>query len=232
MFEGIIYELDGLLIDTDLIHIQAWQEYLERFELPLSEYELNDLISRRVYDAAEYLYRRYGIPEDPFTIFEKRQEIFMKHLENNLEPLPGAIESLQMFKDYDFKLAVTCTGPRDYVYYVTEALGLEEAFDVIVAGDMISEGYPNPTMLVACGETFALHPSYCLSLTSRREGVEASTNARMKSICVPGRTTPRWRVMGADLVLPSLSDLNFSNLRSLWTESSDEPQPFPFQLRS
>jgi beta-phosphoglucomutase-like phosphatase (HAD superfamily) len=235
MFEGIIYELDGLMVDTELLHVQAWNEYLDRFDKQASENEILDLLGRRTYDIAEYIRQRFALPEDPLTIFEKRQEIFMRLVEENLEPRPGLFETLQMFKDYEFKLAVISTGPRDYVYYMLETLGLDEAFDVIVAGDMVKFGYPDPTFLVACGETFALHPSYCLLLTCRRDGIEAATNTGMKSICIPGYNTPRWRAIGSALVLNSLSELTLNHIRSLWTDPNDDfrpqPQLFPHRQR-
>jgi beta-phosphoglucomutase-like phosphatase (HAD superfamily) len=161
------------------------------------------------------------------TLYEDYQQIFMKNIEDNIVPRPGLIESLQMFKDYEFKLAITSTGSRDYIYLVTEVLDIEEAFDVIVAGDMVSQGYPNPTYMSACAETFALHPSDCLAFTCRRDGIEAATTAGMKTICIPGYNTPRWKAVGADLVLPYLSDINLNTVRGLWTESSDELRPQP-----
>ncbi len=78
---------------------------------------------------------------------------------------------------------------------------------------------------LACAETFALHPSYCLVLEDSRDGVEAAQNAGMQVICVPGPTTDRWRITGADVVLVSLDYLNLPTIRSIWRDHKDLPQP-------
>ena len=227
MFEGIIYELDGLMVDTELTHVRAWGECLQKLKVEPNENLLLDLLGKRTFDIADFLRHRYNLPISPMEVHESWHEIFMQLIEESLEPKQGLIESLQMFKDYEFKLAIICTGPRDYLYYVLEKLGLDEAFDVIVAGDMVQQSYPDPTFHIACGETFALHPSSVLSLTCRRDGVEAATNAALKSICIPGYHTPRWRAMGASLVLSNLGELNLSIIRSLWTEPNSDFGPRP-----
>jgi beta-phosphoglucomutase-like phosphatase (HAD superfamily) len=140
-----------------------------------------------------------------------------------------------MFRENGLKLAVISAGVRDYVYMITEKVGLDAAaeindvpsFDVVVAGDMVDFNKPNPLPYLACSETFAIHPSYCLVLEDSRLGVEAAYNAGMKVICVPGPYTERWRVSGADVVLYSLEDLNMPTLRSLWFEAGERFTPHP-----
>lgn len=227
MFEAVIFDLDGLMIDSEPYQIQAWDEYLKRFELELDEYELQDLLGKRPSNVAEYVYRRYGLPESPITIFQEQQALFNKLLEEHLEPMPGLFHAVNMFKDNNLRLAIgTTVTTKDVIYDITDRLELDEAFDVIVAADMIDASKPDPMILLACAETLALHPSECLALDSSPLGVEAAMNAGMKVICVPGRYTPRWKVGGADLVLPSLDYLNMPLVRSLASDTNRlQPQP-------
>ena len=227
MFEAAIFDLDGLMIDSEPLQMQAWNEYLHRYELELDEYELRNILGKRASDAAEYIYRRFEIPNSPISIYSEQQLILNNLLEENLEPLPGLYHSIELFRENNIRLAIgTVMTTKDMVYDIIDRLELDDAFDVIVAADMIDTSKPDPMILLACAETLAVHPVICLALDSSQIGVEAAINAGMKVVCVPGKYTPRWRVGGADLVLPSLDYLNLPNLRSLWTDAGDRyPKP-------
>lgn len=229
MFEAVIFDLDGLLVDSERWQIEAWQEYLRRFDVQLDEFEAIKLLDQRDYDNADYLRRRFNLDADPLTMQEERQEIFLRLAEENIELMPGAAEVLQLLKENEFRLAVVSAGVRDYIYLMMDKFGWDETFDVIVAGDMIDASKPNPMPFLACAETFALHPSLCLVVEDSRSGVEAAIAAGMQVVCVPGSTTDRWRITGADVVLSSLDYLNLPTLRSIWRggDSYNTPQLQP-----
>jgi beta-phosphoglucomutase len=218
MFEAAIFDLDGLLVDSDDVHLAAWNEYLKQYDVHLDEYDAVGLADRRDFDNAELFYRRFSLPVDPLTMVEERNEIFMELAENQIEPLPGAVDILRYLKENGWRNAIISGGMRDYIYLMMDKMELVDEVDVVVAGDMIDLSKPNPMPFVACTETFALHPSACLVFEDTRMGVEAARNANMKVVCVPGRKTERWRIAGADLVLNSLNDITLPGLRSLWIE--------------
>jgi beta-phosphoglucomutase-like phosphatase (HAD superfamily) len=233
MFEGVIFDLDGLIVDGDTWQFQAWNAYLKRYEMQLSEEEWEEVANRRAYDIAEILRLRYNLPQDPLTITEERQVILLELVESleKLEALPGAIDVIEMFKNNGIKLAIATPAYKDYVWLVLEKLGIDEMFDVLVTGDILTETRPSPTPLAACAETFALHPANCLAIAKDRNGVEAAITAGMRVICVPAPTVPRWRVTGADIVLFSLDALNMTTLRSIWFGIGEEPRPQLHRIR-
>lgn len=233
MFEGVIFDLEGLIVDTNEWQLEAWNSYLKPFEVQLGPDEWDELADRRAYDIAELLRRRYDLADDPLTITEQHQAILADLIDQqeNLEARPGVYDVLQMFKDHEIKLAIATPLYKDFVWQVLEKLGIDEVFDVLVSGDIISENRPSPLPLFACAETFALHPANCLAIAKDRNGVEASINAGMKVICVPGPTVPRWRITGADVVLTSLDALNMMTLRSIWFEIGEEPRPQLYPIR-
>lgn len=233
MFEGVIFDLEGLIVDTNEWQLEAWNKSLKPFEIELGPEEWEDLADRRAYDVAEFLRRRYDLATDPLTLTEEQQAALMELIEQqeNLEARPGVLDVLQMLKDHEIKLAIATPHYKDFVWLVLEKLGIDEAFDVLVSGDIISENRPSPLPLFACAETFALHPANCLAIAKDRNGVESAINAGMKVICVPGPTVPRWRITGADVVLFSLDALTMMTLRSIWFEIGEEPRPQLYPVR-
>lgn len=227
MFEAVIFDLDGLLVDSEYWQWHAWNEYLKQFNVEVEEDEAPLVVERRDFANAEIFRRRFDLDVDPLTMAEQRQEIFFQMAEEHIEVRPGALGLIEMLKDNSLRLAIVSAGVREYIYLITDKLGLEEAFDVIVAGDMVEATKPNPMPFLACAETFGLHPSYCLVLDDSRQGVEAANSADMKVICVPGNYTERWRVKGADMVLNSLEYINMPTLRSLWRDAADLPRLQP-----
>ncbi|HEX2910114.1 MAG TPA: HAD family phosphatase [Chloroflexia bacterium] len=229
MFEAIIFDLDGLLVDSEKCHLEAWNQALKPYDVQLEDFEAAALTDRRDFENAELFFRRYNLDTDPISLFQQRNEIFMEMAEDRIEAMPGAAELVQSLRDNNFRLALVSAGLRDYIYMITEKLGMEEAFDVILAGDMVEIWKPNPMPFLACAETFALHPTACLVVEDSRLGIEAARNANMKTICIPGPYTERWRITGADVVLNSLDYVNLPTIRSLWTDTDDrsqlQPQP-------
>lgn len=229
MFEGVIFDLDGLLLDSEQWHSEAWNEYLKRYELRLDPYHWEELSGLRSYEVATRLRRIYDLPDDPLTITEEFQLILMDRVEerhkNGIEPMPGVRDTIEMFQNQNIRLAIATSEYKDYVWLVLEKMGLDESFDVMVSGDIISEQRPSPLPLFACAETFALHPANCLAIAKDRNGVESAINAGMKVICIPGPTVPRWKITGADVVLPSLEVLQMNTVRSIWFEIGEEPRP-------
>lgn len=227
MFEAAIFDLDGLLVDSEQCQLDAWNEYLKQFDVQLDESEAPALVDRRDYDTAEHLYRQHRLSVDPVTMMEARNEIFIPMAEERVEALPGAVELVKYLKEQGWRLAIISAGVRDYIYAMIDKLGLDLDFDVIVAGDMIDASKPAPMPFLACAETFALHPSHCLAFDDSRAGVEAARGANMKVVCVPGPRTERWRITGADLVVNSLEQITLNSLRSLWVEANDVPRLQP-----
>jgi HAD superfamily hydrolase (TIGR01509 family) len=219
MFEGIIYDLDGVMIDSYQWQAETWLEYLAKFENEeISPEVIRDLMGKRAYDIAEYLYRRYDLNEDPLTLYEGHQELLNEKVFDCAELTPGMLPTLQMFKDYGYKVAVTSPNPRDFVWNVLEKFEIDNTFDVVVAGDMVPESRPSPVQFNACAETFAVHPSYCLVLEQTRTGIEAARNASMRVVCILGKDMPRWKAGGADLVLSNLDHLTLHAVRNLYLE--------------
>ena len=233
MFECVIFDLEGLIVNGDANQLQAWNEYLQQHKIQLGPEEWDELAGRRAYDVAEILRYRYDFPSDPLTITEERQALLLELVENQeeLEVMPAVRDALELFKNHNIKLAIATAEYKDYVWAVLERLGLDEMLDVLVAGDTISEVRPSPLPLFACAETFAVHPANCLAMAKDRAGVEAAINAGMRVICVPGPNVARWRITGADIVLPSLEALNMVTLRSIWFDIGEEPRPQLYRIR-
>ncbi len=233
MFEGVIFDLEGLIVNNEALQVQAWNKYLERHQVQLGIEEWEEFAGQRAFNIAELLRRRYELAEDPLTITEERQAILLDLVDEQeqIEEMPGAVETIELFKNNDLKFAIATSDYKDYVWAVLEKLRLDEMVDVLVTGDNISEVRPSPLPLFACAETFALHPANCLTLAKDRAGVEAAINAGMKSICIPGPKVARWRITGADLVLPSLYSLNMMSLRSIWFDIGEEPRPQLYRSR-
>ncbi len=227
MFEAVIFDLDGVLVDSESCHLEAWNQYLKPFEVQLETYEAAKLADQRDFDNADWLRRRFGLPTDPLTMVEERNEIFMQMAEAKIEAMPGAVDLVRTLRDNELRLAVVSAGGREYIYSMVDKLGIGEEFDVIVAGDMIDLGKPNPMPFQACAETFALHPSFCLVFDDSKLGVEAAINAGMRVVCVPGPSTERWRITGADIVLNSLDYVGMQTIRALWIEGGDDRRPQP-----
>ena len=234
MFEAIIFEMDGLMGDTEPLHLDSWNSLLQPHDALLNSTDLIPLLGRRDSEIAETLRRRYDLPLETFDIYEQHHDILMDVTEQaDLDVQPGLYDLIELLNRFEVNKAIVTPGVKDYAYLVTEKLHVEDEFSIIINGEMVPEGEPGPYLLLAASETLAASPLNCLVLAATPNGVEAAHNAGMKCIAVPGRYIPRWRVSSADLVVSSLRDVTWPTLRSLWesTEAAERtrlrPQPLP-----
>src|SRR5215212_4618735 len=128
MFEAVILDLDGVLVDSEQWQLEAWNRYLKQFEVQLEPSEAAALVERRDFDNAELLRRRFNLAVDPLTMTEERQAILLELAQEQIEARPGAVEFVRMLRDHEYRLAIVSAGVREYIYVLIDKLGLDEAF--------------------------------------------------------------------------------------------------------
>lgn len=210
MLKALIFDFDGLILDTETPEVQVWQSiYREHgFELPVQEWEKTvGGYGVSTFDAAEHLAFLSQGRLDPASMRERyRREA--DRLIHAASILPGVTDMLDQARAHGLKLAVGSSSPHSWVDSHLKRLGIFYAFDAIVCQDDVPPGRtkPHPDIYWKTLERLNARNSEAVVFEDSINGVEAARRAGIFVVAVPNALTARMGVRG-DLTVSSLAEL-------------------------
>ncbi len=218
MIKAVIYDLDDLMVNSDSLHIDASEKVFSRHNVDLKKLPLRvraGFVGMRVSDILRVIVNYFNLNVDFNQLREERSQLFLDLVSSELKPMPGLIESLKFFKEGGFNIALASSGTRKYIKLVLKKFKIDNYFDVVVSGDDVNLGKPNPeTYLVACSK-LKIEPAKALVLEDATKGIAAAKSAGCICIGIRNPYTLRQDLSQADLVLNSLSEIDRNVINSL-----------------
>ena len=205
---AVIFDLDGLLVDSEPAQIAAWERYLARYGHALDPVLLRDMFGLRVRDSARLIQAHYGLPGSVDDVLAGRDAIFFELLRGNVRPMPGALALIERLRQTDLRLGLATSGHRRYVDTVLAELGLTGAFAAEVTGDDVERGKPAPDIYLAAARALGVDPAACVALEDAPKGIASAKAAGMRCLAVPNEHTASLPGLDeADAVLGSLEEV-------------------------
>jgi HAD superfamily hydrolase (TIGR01509 family) len=216
MIQALIFDFDGLILDTETPEFVCWQNmYREHgFELPLEKW--GSIVGgggHSNFDAAEHL----------SALSQGRLDSASLRARNHLEsqnvimaqgPMPGVVEYLEEAKRLGLKLAIASSSDRLWVYTHARRIGVFDYFDQVITAEDVGFGRtkPNPDLFVTALSRLKVPKEAAIVFEDSPNGVTAAQRAGIFVVAVPNMVTSTLTIRGADLILSSLSDLPLSQL--------------------
>jgi HAD superfamily hydrolase (TIGR01509 family) len=204
-FDAVIFDLDGVLLDSEPIYLRATNTVLAREGKSLSPEENAPYIGWRYRDMLEDIIPRLGLAHPPeHYAAETRREV-LRLLSGPLEPPPGAVELIDRLDAARIPRAVGSSSQRAWVEMILENLGLRERFEIIVGGDDVARGKPAPDIFLRCAELLGVPPGRCVVIEDSPNGVLAARQAGMAAIGLRTAATATLALDGCLAVVDSLA---------------------------
>ena len=205
--EAVVFDFDGLLVDSEPLQAWAWHAYVERFGTTMTHDILHQMLGMRAVDATKVAVELLKLPVTPEEALRQRDEVFLAEVPGRISAMPGALVLIQELKQRRIPLALATSGHRRYIDLALTSAGLLGSFDVEVTGDQVSRGKPFPDVYLRAAELLAVQPGACLALEDVPNGIRSAKAAGMLCFAIPGETVVPLDYSDADAVLPSLSDV-------------------------
>jgi beta-phosphoglucomutase len=202
---GVLWDLDGTLIDSAAHHWVAWRDTLAAEGRPVQPGDFASTFGKR---NDEILHQLFGPELDAGWIervSETKERAYRLLLrEQGLEAAPGAFEWLARLREARWKQALASSAPRPNIDAVFEALALGRFLDAVVSADEVGRGKPDPAIFLEAARQLGLPPARCVVVEDAPAGLEAARRAGMASIGILSSHHP---TLQADLVVSSLDRL-------------------------
>lgn len=215
MITALIFDFDGLILDTETPDFQSWKETYAAYGLELPLEVWNDNIgSIHFFEPFAHMEKMLGKGIDRDAVRAQRRK-----RDNELllaqRVLPGVEAYLGEAREMGLKTGVASSSRHEWVDGHLKQLGLFEQFDVILCRDDVAEkAKPDPAVYLAAIEALETRADRALALEDSPNGVQAAKDAGLRCVAVPNEMTRQMGFDHADLRLNSLADLSLSQLVS------------------
>lgn len=212
---GIIFDMDGLMVDSEPVQFRAINDALKPFGVQVEEPEFIDMVGRKAIENFRTIVERYRLPISAEELNDIKTEAYLKRIKTELKAMPGFFEVLEMLEREGMIIAIASSSPRPDIMEVLNILGLGDRFGVIASGDEVKLGKPNPAIFLNVLGMLEGEASEFLVLEDTAHGVNAAKAAGMYCIAVPNYYTKTQDFKRADRVLDSLGKLDMELVSTL-----------------
>jgi HAD superfamily hydrolase (TIGR01509 family) len=203
---AVLWDMDGVLVDTAEYHFQSWKVSLEELGITLNREDFIKTFGMNNAGILEIVFGRKPEPDELNRIDIRKESLFRDLIKGKAEPLPGVLFWLRQFKDWGVKQAITSSAPPENIEFLVNELMIKEYFNVLISGSDLP-GKPNPDVFLKAASHFRVLPENCIVVEDAVAGVEGAKRAGMKCIAVT-TTNPAGALEKADLILDNLEDLS------------------------
>lgn len=204
MIRAVLFDLDGLMVDSEPHSLASWRAVLSSRGVSLDQAVSGRMFGLRQIEAACLLIEVYGLTDQPLALAREKEEYQIRHLDGQIKPMPGLYALLDEVERRGLRAAIASSGVRPYVSAVLQTVGLAGRFRAIVTGDDVVNGKPAPDVFLAAAHAVQTEPQSCLVLEDAPSGAQAAKAAGMRCVAVPNLHTRGLDLSAADIVLPSL----------------------------
>jgi HAD superfamily hydrolase (TIGR01509 family) len=202
MIAAVIFDLDGLLADTESLHRRAWRETLGADGIAVTEEEYARHWIRNGHGIAEYL-EQHGLALDLDTLRWRKAEIFHHLVDSSVRAMPGALALVRALAGRK-RLALATSSYLESATAVLARVDVGRYLEVIATYESAPRRKPHPDVFLYVAARLGVPPSRCVALDDAEKGIVAAHAAGMKSIAVPTPDTRDNDFTKATLVVPSL----------------------------
>ena len=217
---GVIFDLDGVLVDTGWAHKQSWYDLAEKEGFSMTDEFFYSTFGMQNYQIIPMLLGRKATSEEVDRLSDWKEQCYRQIIAEKLVPAEGARTLLCDLKNEGFRLAVGSSAPRANLELVLDCTDLRDYFDAYVTGQDVTRGKPAPDTFLKAAEKLSLDASYCIVVEDAVQGVQAGKAAGMAVVAI---TTTRSRkdLAGADIIVESLVQLHASQFIDLLRKRAD-----------
>lgn len=218
MIEAVIFDVDGLLIDSEPLWREAEIEIFREVGVSLSHDLCLQTTGLRIDEVVRYWHQRF--PWEGPSLEEVAAKITSRVIQlirQVGEPREGALHAVHFARSKEVKVALASSSVYALIHTVVEKLGIQGQLDLIHSAEDEEYGKPHPGVYLSTAKKLLVEPTRCLAVEDSLTGVLAAKAARMKCIAVPeeaAKSNPRFVI--ADKTLSSLRELD----DALWQELS------------
>ena len=191
MIKAIIFDMDGLMIDSERVTFECYQEILKGMKLTMDEEFYKTLLGKPLKGIYQRFYDVYGNDFPIEDVIKDVHALMAKRFETEGVPIKTGLKSLlEYLKENNYKTIVATSSNRDRVDTILSQAQITDYFDDSICGDEVTKGKPNPEVFLKSCQKLGVNVDEAIVLEDSEAGIQASYDAGIKVICIPDMKYP------------------------------------------
>ena len=219
--KAIIFDMDGVLVESEPLHLLSVQSLLSRYGVDYTEEENREFLGRKDLLIADALIKRHSLDLTVEGFIEAKEELLAELISTKGEARPGVYEVLEAAKSLGIPMAVASSATTLTIKLVVKTLAIEHYFSWLCSGDEVTNGKPAPDIYLLAANRLGVDPTKCLVVEDTITGLTAAKAAGMFSISIPCAATAYQDHSIADLKLSSLEQLSVEQIFGYNAQTKD-----------
>lgn len=216
MLRGVVFDMDGVVIDSHPMHRAAWRTFLEALGRPTTNTELDVILDGGKREEILKHFLGELTPEQLRKYGKCKDEILQKH-SVQLQPMPGVVQFLDELREFGIPIALATSATKHRALRTLQELSLLPYFKAVVTGDDVASGKPDPAIYKLAASRMQEDPRYLLAVEDAVSGVKAARCAGLRCLAIAhnGRAESL-RLAGASPVIEDFRSLSFLQVQALF----------------
>lgn len=205
MIEAVIFDMDGVLVDSKEPHLESWRQLARETGLEISDAQFVETFGRTSRDIIGML---FGVTDTDRVagMDERKESIYRELVRASVPEMTGARSLVAWLVERGVRCAVGSSGPRENVALVCDAMGFDRLMSATVCGADVQNGKPDPQVFLIAAERLGVGPANCVVIEDAPAGIEAARRAGMRSIGLSS-THDAAALVAADATVERLGDI-------------------------
>jgi HAD superfamily hydrolase (TIGR01509 family) len=217
MVNTVIFDMDGVLINSEPVHQRHEREMYEELGLDLTFEEQQSFVGMSAMDSWRFVIEKYKLDETPEALLLRGRGKYLKVLEetDEVHMMEGARELIQRLEHNGYHLLLASSATSPTISAVLKKFDLVKTFPLFIGGDMVHNSKPNPDIFLSIAGIAGVKPSECVVIEDAEHGVTAANNAGMKSIGIQNHHSGKQNLSHANVVVDHLDLITIKLLQEL-----------------
>lgn len=218
MIKAVLLDMDGTIFDTESIHKVCWDKAMEEAGIPYTSSTFYDLIGLNDESTKNYLLKNFGISERKYADLSiYAYELSQKYTRENGVPVKKGFFELQKYlKEHSIKTAVVTSSVCSVAENNFKLADITIPFDVIIGGDCVTKGKPDPEPYARAAEKLGLPPEECLAVEDSTNGIKSAFAAGIKCVYIKDivdvpseiRSLAAYEAQSLDKIIDIIGEIN------------------------
>jgi HAD superfamily hydrolase (TIGR01509 family) len=220
MIRAVVFDMDGLMLNTEEVYVEADRELLRRRRIELTKQLNNEMMGLRPQATFELMIHRCGLRETWQELAEERARLFVGMLPGRLSPMPGLMPFLDALERSGIPKAIATSTDRKLAEISLAPFDLAKRFRIILTAEDVTNGKPHPEIYLTASRQFGVPPSEMMVLEDSQNGCRAASAAGAFVVAVPGAHSRGQDFSPAHLVVESLADPRLYGVMNITTKTA------------
>ena len=219
MQPAVIFDMDGVLVDSFAAHLGAWKSMALAEGLTFETERFAELFGRASREMISHLWGQKRFTDAQIVALDEKREAFYRNsIIINFPAMPGAQELITSLSRDGFSLALGSSGPPENAELVLGKLGIRHLFGAVVTGKDVSKGKPDPEVFLNAAARLGVQPEHCAVIEDAPAGIAAANAGGMFSIGLASLDSTAQSLSNACIVVDSLRKLSPKIIRQFLTQ--------------